>query len=287
MSARRRRSAHLAGASADPRDPRIDAVEAAVLLRRPGRHGLPLRQPRRMRLSGRRHDQRQQEDEHDETTHGSTRARGRARVNRLRDETLQERQRAFGLVDRAALDAEDEVAAGEDRQHPLPVDDAVAAGAADRGAGDDAALAFGVLDRDARRSGAGPRRSWCRRRGARCGDRRRGGGRPGRRAARHAGPAALADPRRRRAPPRRSRGRSTRSRRVRLSARASPATASGHEHDARRATSRGAHRARRTPADAHRRVIRPSRVRAASRRASTSRPSSAAPAATRRASIAS
>jgi hypothetical protein len=48
---------------------------------------------------------------------------------------LQEREGAFGLLDRAALDAEDKVAAGEDRQHPLPVDDAVAARAADRGEG--------------------------------------------------------------------------------------------------------------------------------------------------------
>ena len=60
------------------------------------------------------------------------------------------RQAAFGLVGSAALDREHAVesAFAENGDHPGPVDDAVAAGAAHRRAGHFAALGFGVLDGD-------------------------------------------------------------------------------------------------------------------------------------------
>ena len=57
---------------------------------------------------------------------------------------------AGGLLDRAALDAEDDVARGRpaDLDHLGPIDHAVAAGAADRRAGHLAALGVGLRDRD-------------------------------------------------------------------------------------------------------------------------------------------
>ncbi len=68
----------------------------------------------------------------------------------LSHELLQVLDAALGLLDGAALDAQDDVALGPaaDLDHLLPVDHAVAAGAADRRAGDLAALGLGVLDRD-------------------------------------------------------------------------------------------------------------------------------------------